>query len=253
MVSIIKGLLWKLLGPVRYLKLVSRLFFKAYEYDLLQYNPAYFTHYLARKLVQPDSVILDIGGNLGYYSRIFTTYGGSNCIVYAVEPIELYREVFKANNAAFKNIQLLPFALGPEDGIIKMGNPSAMPYRHGLMRVLDDADKVEVSYEVEVKNPGTYFDNFPTIDYIKCDIEGFEVPVIPLMEKLIAKDKPVMQIETEGENKKIICKLLAGLQYRFYYAGQGKLIAYNDINQPLPGDLIAIPPEREKLLESILP
>lgn len=121
------------------------------------------------------------------------------------------------------------------------------------MRVLADTDNVETSYEVEVKNSGTYFNNFPSIDYIKCDIEGFEVPVIPLMEKLIARDKPVLQIETEGENKKIICNLLALLQYQFYYAGQSKLIKYNDLNQPLPGDLIAIPPEREKQLEMILP
>jgi FkbM family methyltransferase len=253
MVSVIKGLLWKMLGPAKYLKLVSRLFFKAYEYDLLQYNPAYFTHYMARKLVQPDSLILDIGGNLGYYSRIFATYGGTNCFVYAVEPIELYQEVFMANNSKLLNIQLLPFALGPEDGVIKMGNPSDMPFRHGLMRVLSETDKVAVSYDVEVKNPATYFDTFPRFDYIKCDIEGFEVPVIPLMEKLIARDRPVMQIETEGENKQIICRLLSGMQYEFYYAGQDKLVAYQDLSKPLPGDLIAIPAERKKPLAAILP
>jgi FkbM family methyltransferase len=253
MVSVIKGMLWKTLGPVKYLKLVSWVFFKAYKYNLLQYNPAYFTHYMVRKLIQPNSVILDIGGNLGYYSRIFATYGGTNCLVYAVEPIELYRKVFVSNTSKLLNIELLPFALGPEDGTIKMGNPSNLPFRHGLMRVLSDTDKVEMSYEVEVKNPSTYFENFPKIDYIKCDIEGFEVPVIPLMEKLIAKNKPVLQIETEGENKQIICSLLLGMQYEFYYAGRNKLIAYQDISKPLPGDLIAIPAERKKPLAAILP
>jgi hypothetical protein len=112
------------------------------------------------------------------------------------------------------------------------------------MRVLTEEEASAAEYEVEVKNPATLFAGLEKIDYIKCDIEGYEVPVIPAMRPLIEKHRPILQIETGGENKRIIMALLQELGYKTYFAGKDKLMDYKDSAQDLPGDLIGIPKEK---------
>ena len=242
--GLLKKWLLKILGQERYLTLVSTIFFLSFHKGKLRNDPAYFTHYLVGSLIKPGFTIIDIGANLGYYSVLFANHTGTSGRVIAVEPIELYRKVLQKNIRGLTQVTVLPYALGENEGLLKMGNPSKDKHRHGLMRVLDENETAEQQYEVPVKNPLILFADLEKIDYIKCDIEGYEVPVIPSMKPLIEKHRPIMQIETEGENKKIIMGLFMELNYETYYAGPTKLEPYHDVSLPLPGDLIAIPKER---------
>ncbi len=233
-----------MLGQERYLKLVSTLFFISFSQGWLRKNPAYFTHYLVGRFIQPGQTIIDIGANLGYYSVLFANKTGVNGKVYAVEPISLYRNVLQKNVESFPQVILLPYALGEKEGTLKMGNPTADKHRHGLMRVLQESEADAAQYEVAVKNPMELFAHFEKIDYIKCDIEGYEVPVIPAMRALIEKHRPIMQIETEGENKKLLMGLFEEIGYKTYYAGRVNLVRYENPDGLLQGDLIAIPGEK---------
>jgi FkbM family methyltransferase len=243
--KVVKSLLLKILGQERYLKLVSTAFFVSFSQGWLRNNPAYFTHYLVGQFIKPGQTIIDIGANLGYYSVLFANRTGHTGKVFSVEPIELYRRILEKNTNELKQVTILPFALGEKEGTLKMGNPSEDKHRHGLMRVLKEDETGSAQYEVPVKNPAELFASIEKIDYIKCDIEGYEVPVIPAMKALIAKHRPIMQIETEGENKKILMGLFKELGYNMFYAGQYKMVPYNNLNEPLPGDLIAIPEEKK--------
>ena len=242
----IKAFLNRVLGQRAYLQLTSRLFFFYFKNGLLKNNPSYFTHYFVKKFLHKGDTIIDIGANLGYYSVQFAKLTGAAGKVYSVEPIELYRGVLKKNLASFKNVEILPFALGEKAGTIKMGNPTTDKHRHGLMRVLDEKEsKVEEQvYEVQMINPTELFSHLPVIHYIKCDIEGYEVPVIPAMQPLIQKHRPIMQIETDGENKKILFDMFHQLAYDMFYVKQDILVSYRDAAMHLPGDLIAIPSEK---------
>jgi len=242
----IKALLLKILGQRAYLQLTSQLFFFYFNNGWLRGNTSYFTHYFVKQFIKQDDVVLDIGANLGYYSVRFAKLVGTNGKVYSVEPIELYRSVLKQNVASFKQVEILPYALGKTEGVIKMGNPTTDKHRHGLMRVLDEKEQKDDTrvYEVAMKNPGDLFDHLPRINYIKCDIEGYEVPVIPAMKSLISKHRPFMQIETDGDNKMIIHRMLTDLDYNCFYVKDEILVAYNNPKQPLPGDLIGIPGEK---------
>jgi FkbM family methyltransferase len=244
MTGTIKAWLLQLLGQEKYLRLTSAIFFVAYHKGWLRNNPSYFTHYMATRFIRPGFTIIDIGANLGYYSCIFASKTGASGKVLAVEPIELYRRILTKNTADFPQVTILPFALGETEGTLKMGNPSQEKHRHGLMRVLRDDEAGNEFYEVPVKNPLQLFNDLPKIDYIKCDIEGYEVPVIPAMRPLIEKHRPLMQVETEGENKKLLMQLFKGLKYLTFYAVHDNLIPYHDADKVLSGDLIAIPEEK---------
>jgi FkbM family methyltransferase len=239
----IKSLLLSILGQKAYLRFTSRMFFIYFNNGWLRSKPNYYTHYFVKNFISEGNIVLDIGANLGYYSKQFAKLVGSSGKVYSVEPIELYRSVLTHNLAGLSNVTVLPFALGENDGTIKMGNPSTDKHRHGLMRVLTEQEQRSESsvYEVSMKNPAVLFSKFGHIDYIKCDIEGYEVPVIPIMKPVIEKNQPIVQIETDGENKTIIHKLLTDLKYSLFYVAEDKLIPYPDESQWLGGDLIGIP------------
>lgn len=242
----VKALLLQLLGQRAYLQLTSRLFFFYFNNGLLRNNPSYYTHYFVKHFLQKGDVVIDIGANLGYYSRQFAQLTGPAGKVYSVEPIELYRSILQKNVASFNNVEILPYALGENEGMIKMGNPTTDKHRHGLMRVLSEKDSKgdgEV-YEVQMKNPVKLFENIPVIHYIKCDIEGYEVPVIPVMKPLLQKHRPLMQIETDGDNKKILFGMFRALDYNMFYVKADILVPYHDPLDHLPGDLICIPSEK---------
>ena len=82
------------------------------------------------------------------------------------------------------------------------------------------------------------------IKLIKIDIEGYEVPVIPAMQALIQKHRPVMQIETDGDNKNIIFSMLNKMDYNMFFVNGNILSHYTDPSDHLPGDLIGIPGEK---------
>lgn len=245
--KLLKKMLLKILGPERYLTLVSAIFFISFHRGRLKKNPAYYTHYQVGPLIKPGYTVIDIGANLGYYTVLFANRTGSGGRVLAVEPIALYRKVLEKNISGLKQVSILPFALGEHEGFLKMGNPSADKHRHGLMRVLEETETHAAEYEVPVKNPTVLFADLERIDYIKCDIEGYEVPVIPAMRPILEKHRPMVQVETGGANKTVLMKLFKELGYNTFYATSDSLQPYTDASQSLPGDLIAIPKERNHL------
>ncbi len=247
----IKQILNAVLGKPLYLRLVSWWFIFSFRKGWLRGNPQYLTHYFVGKLIKKGYTIIDIGANLGYYTTEFARLTGTLGKVIAVEPIALYRQVLKKNIRPYRQVEVCPFALGKVEGLVHMGLPGEDDHRHGLMKVLKDDEKKAARkvFEVKIRNPLQLFGHLPAIHYIKCDIEGYEVPVIPEMGSLIEKFRPIIQVETDGENKQILHELFTGWKYRNFYVGEQGLVPFDKPEELLPGDLIAIPKEHPVLRE----
>ncbi len=242
----IKSLLRRLLGNHLYLRLTSGMFFLYYKKGWLKTNPSYYNHYYVKQLIKPGDTVLDIGGNLGYFTRIFSQLVGSEGKVLTVEPVAMYRQVLEKNIAGCcRNVAVLPYALGEQEATIPMGIPSADKHRHGLMRVLkkEEASQLAASetHQVQMKVPMQLFGNLDRIDYIKCDIEGYEIPVIPLMRPLLEKHRPIVQLETDGDNKKQLLRLFDELAYHPFYVDKNSLLPLLSPDQALYGDIIFMP------------
>lgn len=252
----LKSILNRILGQKRYLQLISSVFFSSYKKGWLKNNPSYYSHYFVRNLIKPGQTVIDIGGNLGYFTKIFAQLVGKTGKVFTVEPIELYRSVLEKNIVDVKNVTLLPYALGEIDGTITMGNPTNDKHRHGLMRVLKKEETTTLSdgekYEVDMRNPLHLFEKLGKIDYIKCDIEGYEIPVIPLMQPLIANQQPIVQIETDGDNKTKILLMMWALGYKSYYAKKKQLFAVTNTTQDVIGDLLFIPLHKSDIIAKFI-
>lgn len=223
MIKSIKRILYQALGRKNYLYLVSKLFFISYDLKLVKNNPDFKFHYFIKKLICPNDHVIDIGGNLGYYTRLFSKLVKANGKVWSVEPVKLYRQVLQANIKGLNNVEIIPYALGETEGTIEMGIPGDDIFRHGLTRIVsDNADFNNVS-TVEMKTPQEVFNNVNRLDYIKCDVEGYENHIIPQIGFLLEKYKPTLQIELAAENTQFLFEYLEKQGYRGYYLENEKL------------------------------
>lgn len=252
----IKQALYKILGVKNYLIVVSRLFFISYSLGLLKKDKTFDCHYFIKNLIRKGDHVIDIGANLGYYSRLFAKLVGTNGKVFSVEPVTLFRKILKINTSGFKNTTIIPYALGTEDNkSIEMGIPKSNKYlRHGLTRVLetDEKEVFEFTFTEKMFTPVTIFGKFERCDYIKCDVEGYEIHIIPQLGFLLKPFQPIIQIEIEPVNRVLISDFLTTLSYSAFYLNDELLYPVGDHLETIEGDLFFIPENKMKLIEPYL-
>lgn len=223
--NLIRRLLYILLGKSLYFRTVSMIFLMLYKAGLLSVFKKFQTHYLVKKLIHKDDIIIDIGANFGYFTSIFARQTGPKGTVYAVEPVKLYMDILKNNTRRFSNIELVPYALSDSEGETVMGIESEQKYRHGLTKIMaeENTSQSENGYTVLRKTPESVFGQLNKLDYIKCDIEGHEIKVIPGFKELIEKFNPVIQIELEKANFDTINLFLTNSGYTPYIVLNNRL------------------------------
>lgn len=254
--SFVRRLAFKVLGMRNYLRLVQKGFFFSYNLGTLKDKKEYEYHYFVAKLINEGDTVVDIGANLGYYSKLFSKWVGDKGKVYSVEPIAIYNDVFRKETKDCKNITLLSYALGAEEKAIELvTSPAAGYLRTGLPHVYDKQrdGKIEdqkFRFEAKMTIPDKLFKDIESIDYVKCDVEGFEYIVLQNMKETIERAKPTLQIELWGQNETLVLDLMTSHNYSAY-----KLKTLNDGTKKLSseaqvlsqsGDYIFIHNENEK-------
>lgn len=239
----IKKSLFELLSFKQYLTLVSRSFFLLYKLGVLKGKSSFKYHYFLENIIKKDDVIIDIGANLGYYTLPFSKWVGQNGHVYAVEPISQLREVLLKNIGKRKNVKLIPYALGSENKSIRMGNDTRKDsgvIATGSHFVLEENKKAEDEFAAEMKKGSDLFLNLEKLNFIKCDVEGYETVIIPEIKDLLTTHKPAMLVETRGEKREFLLKFLLDLGFHGYVLEENKLFPAEDINEKVEDDLLFI-------------
>lgn len=241
-----KKLIFKTLSLENYLRLLQRGFFASYNIGLLKKSPEYIYHYFDKKLIKDGDVVIDIGANLGYYSKLFSKWVGNTGKVYSVEPIGLYNKIFREATKQCKNITLLPYALGLEEKEITLvTSPKSGYLSTGLPHVYDpkrdgDFENQTFKFNAQMKIPAELFKSLERINFIKCDIEGFEYTVLSNIRPIIDQHKPKVQVEVWGDNTDSILNLFKELDYVPYKLDKDKLTSDKERINNIPGDYIFI-------------
>ncbi|MDR1671101.1 MAG: FkbM family methyltransferase [Alistipes sp.] len=245
MTDSIKRALWRRLSLENYLRVLSAGFFaglrlgvrsKVYEY------PRFL-----RRVVRRGDVVIDIGANLGYYSREMARLAGPGGKVYAVEPVEAMRRVLERNLRRHSNVEIIPRALGRENRSIVMVNDSALVGGYlgsGRNRVVEgDEARGGVEFEVEMGRGSELFAGLDRLDFIKCDIEGYESVVIPEMAPVIEQHRPIVLLETGGPARRDMIEIFRGWGYAGYVLHKGRLVS---VMRAPEKDIVFIPGARHK-------
>jgi len=154
-------------------------------------KPAYQYHKYEEclKVLQNKRNAIDIGGNLGFWSRVM-------CLdfnrVEAFEPVQLYADIFKLN-APDANLHVL--ALSDEEQVINMVCEEADTCGNTRVEVLKKRGKLrEKSIQEAIAVTLDSF-GFTEVDFIKIDCEGYEYPILMGAEQTILANKPVIIVE----------------------------------------------------------
>jgi len=227
----VRKIIYSILGLQAYLRLISKVYICMIRMGMLKSK--YPELFFLKKIIKKGDACLDIGANLGYYSHFLCKYAGVEGKVYAVEPIPGFRAVLMKNiPSKYRNHYVLfPCALGNEEKKIQMGLPIVGGViHHGMTHVLDKQEEKAIvkTFEVEMKVPDQLFNDIQKLDFVKCDVEGFEYYVFSNMQETFKKHKPLIQCELGGEHKKETLDLMKSLGYMAYALKNDQLKLLSD-------------------------
>ena len=219
-------ILYRLLSLENYLRVVSRMFFLYRALGLGRGGRALEYVYHLPQLVKQGDKVIDIGANLGYYTCPLADLVGEEGRVYAVEPVPVIFSVLKRNVGKRRNVELLNYALGEECRTIEMANDSVASagyFGTGRNFVSEgELSKDAVRFTAQMQRGSELFGGMEKIDFIKCDIEGYERVVLPELRPLIEKFHPTVLVETDGESRQQMIKMFTELGYSAYMLVGGK-------------------------------
>jgi len=162
-----------------------------------------------QKFLNPlkNLVVVDVGAKVGLWSKKFAIRGTK---VHAFEPNPEAFAFLKRNTRKFDNVIAYPCALGNENGI----NDFFVHKRPGYSSfVTKYADHIK-TIRVPVRTLDSF--NFETVDLIKIDTEGYELPVLRGGRETIRRERPQLYIEIHNQGQKnLIFKLLQEFGYTY--------------------------------------
>lgn len=136
---------------------------------------------LMQRWVKPGSVVVDVGANIGFYSRYFSELTGTRGMVYSFEPdaynyrrlletLTGYPNVVTENAAVSDNTGTLQFFLSPDKNVDHRAYAT---------------DTHSESYTVRCISLDEFLDEETAIDFMKVDVQGYEMSVYKGAEQLL--------------------------------------------------------------------
>jgi FkbM family methyltransferase len=257
----LKAWLYKTLGLKRYLLALQKIFLLGYKSGTLKFDEKYKWHYFVKKIVAPTDTVIDIGANLGYFSYVFSNIINDNGKLYSVEPVKPYRELLEGLLPKKSNITIYPFALGnSNEGPVKLGMPPFLQklqyLRHGTVTILKD-ENISINqliFEADIRKGSEVFCHLQKLDYIKCDIEGYETVVFPEIKAVLEKHQPIVQLETWGEQLPVMLAFFKELGYAAYNLNKNKLTCCDKLplEKVASSDILFVPPSRKMRVEKYM-
>lgn len=161
------------------------------------------------KKVHRDSIVFDIGANVGFYTLLASVLVGSNGRVFAFEPVprnlSYLRKHLQLNGIT--NVEILDVAVTDKCSItfFDEGQNSSMGH-------------IASQGQLEVKTVSldglTKKGEIPLPDYIKIDVEGAEMLVLSGAKSVLANAHPTIFLATHGfEIHKTCREFLESLGY----------------------------------------
>ncbi len=182
--------------------------FKDFRGDNLSEFPIF------EKIITQGSSVIDLGANIGLYSKCFSSLVGETGKVYSIEPIPFTFSVL-SNNIIKSNLQnVLPFQFAASNkvgdsemtipsyrethGIDSKGNQYAgegLNYYTASLESFSSAESHRVSVPLLTLDDFVRNNNIADISFIKCDVEGHELAVFQGASQSLRKFSPSLYIE----------------------------------------------------------
>jgi FkbM family methyltransferase len=173
-----------------------RLANKLYEHCYPAYYPLYAVwkalsdrreRALLRRLISPGMTIVDVGANIGIYTRFFSRLAGLSGRVHAFEPAPSNYKRLQENAEQLANVSLNHAAVGDRSGTIRLFVSDELNVDH---RTFDSGDGRK-GVDVPVVSLDDYFTAGQRVDLIKIDVQGFELSVLQGAKRVLTENRDI--------------------------------------------------------------
>lgn len=154
---------------------------------------------LLHNFIHPGDWVIDIGANVGHYTKRFSELVGEGGRVIAFEPVPATFALLSANVELFshRNVSLINAAVSDKVDVVGMSIPK---FETGLTNyyqahVTSAADSTFSVLTMSIDS--LCMDD--KVALVKIDAEGHEPFVLNGMRRLIAASRPVLIVETRSE------------------------------------------------------
>ena len=159
---------------------------------------------LLLSLLRPAMTFVDIGAHIGYYCLLSSRKLGPARKVFAFEPDPRNYALLTANISANNCTNVVPVQKAVADytgkGRLFLAT-SSVP--HSLYK--DNSIPISSTIEIDVVSLDDYFSQlgWPSVDVIKMDIEGAEIPALKGMKELSSRN-PSLKLILEFKPRRIL-------------------------------------------------
>ena len=178
------------------------------------------------KSIKKGNIIFDIGANVGIFTELFSILCGNKGEVHCFEPIPETYEALLRRTKDLKNVLQNNVAAGDTNSQMTMSYDSSDSEKATLL----DNDKDNGS-KVKVIRLDDYVSkiNLKRLDFIKCDVEGYELEALIGLKSTLDAFHPQISLEvTVSHQKRIeIVDLLRSLGYDCFKKIELGLPQYN--------------------------
>jgi FkbM family methyltransferase len=207
---------------------------------------------LLQELIRTGSVVVDVGGHIGYMSLIFSHLVGDNGKVIVFEPGENNLPYITHNVSRRPNICLITKAVCDKNGCASFyvenltgQNNSLFPDYHMFQK-----NRVAASVRVQYKESRvvtTSLDAFLSEtdlrpDFVKMDIEGAEILALRGMSDCLTKHRPLMVIEVTCDHGAIF-ELLRAFDYLLFLPNKTLVTRFEQLETNSFWNVFCVPSE----------
>ena len=199
---LLKKTAWKILPNSTVQLIKKRHYLRLLRSSLLEKEPELR---VVRYLIKPGDSVIDIGANVGVYSKILSELVGPDGHVYSIEPFSPTFEILSYNVKKIRldNVELINVAVSDSEAVVTMAlpyDPSGAETHYRASIVKDQADTRKERTNIQATTIDSRFLRTPeTISFIKCDVEGHELACIKGAAKFLARSQAAWLIEVSGE------------------------------------------------------
>lgn len=169
---------------------------KLYEHCYPVYHPMYAgwkalsdrrERALVKRLVRPGMTIVDVGANIGTYTRFLAKLAGEHGHVHAFEPSPQNFKRLHDNVGSSGNVSANRAAVGARNGTVKLYVSDELNVDH---RTFDSADG-RSSIDVPMIALDEYFSPGQRVDFIKIDVQGYELSVLQGARRVLEENRGI--------------------------------------------------------------
>jgi len=192
---------------------------------------------VVKQLIRSGDHVVDIGANVGWYTKILAEAAGASGKVYSFEPVGMTFEILSycVKRLELQNVVLRCSGLSDAEGEAVMEIPAFEKGGDNFYRaqIISGHSKAKPGKQVHVRlaTLDKTFQNATTpIKFIKCDVEGHELSVIKGARAVIERFKPAWLIEVShdpdehGTPSNELFSLLCSYGYKAFWFNGSNLV-----------------------------